>query len=165
MLPLMVRDGSLDPEASPWLAAANDLGYLIGAAAAASTLVAGRRWIQANRLRAWARCQIAMGLGAALPRIWLNPLTLACSALLIGGTFMVVTMLGLQEARSRAPDHVASAIGNMTAAFALGQLAGPLALKAGLAGSLNAGLRVAALGLMVSAAALWHLSRQSRTSP
>ena len=51
------------------------------------------------------------------------------------------------------------------AAAASTQVAGPLALNAGLAGLLNAGLRVAALGLMLSAAALWHLSRQSRTSP
>ena len=48
------------------------------------------------------------------------------SAVLVGGTFMVNTMLGLQEARARSPDNPTAMLGLMTAAFATGQLAGPL---------------------------------------
>ncbi|WP_081673241.1 YbfB/YjiJ family MFS transporter [Magnetospirillum fulvum] len=138
---------------------------VFGLAAALSTLCAGRRWIQSNRLRAWALCHIAMAIGAALPGLWINPATLVASAVLIGGTFMVITMLGMQEARLRAPDHAAAALGRMTAAFAFGQLAGPLVLSAAPSGSLHLGLQVAALALLLTAAPLWLLSQRNRTSP
>jgi hypothetical protein len=39
---------------------------------------------------------------------------------------MVVTMIGMQEARARAPANPTALLGLMTAAFAIGQLAGPL---------------------------------------
>jgi hypothetical protein len=67
---------------------------MFGAAAALSTLFAGAAWVQANRLSAWAFSHALIALGALLPSFWLAPLGLALSALLIGGTFMVVTMLG-----------------------------------------------------------------------
>ena len=68
----------------------------------------------------------ADGRGVALPTIWLSKETIAVAALLVGGTFMVITMLGLQEARARSPDNPTTILGRMTAAFATGQLAGPL---------------------------------------
>jgi hypothetical protein len=88
-------------------------------------------------------------------------LTLAASTALIGGTFMVITMLGMQEARVRAPQHATLALGRMTAAFAVGQLAGPLALVAAPASALNPALQAAAAGLALSAAPLWRLSRRT----
>jgi hypothetical protein len=133
---------------------------LFGAAAALSTLVAGAAWIQSNRLRAWAVCHAVMAFGALLPSIWLSPISLAASALFIGGTFMVVTMLGMQEARLRNPDRAAAALGRMTAAFALGQFAGPLALSIAPAGGagLSLALQVAAAGLLLTVPALWLLA-------
>jgi MFS family permease len=132
-----------------------------GAAAAISTLLAATRRVQANRLRSWSLCHVAMGVGALLPSLWLSPLTLAASTLLIGGTFVVITMLGMQEARARAPEQATVALGRMTAAFALGQLAGPLALVVAPAGALNPALQAAAAGLALSAAPLWRLSRRA----
>ena len=68
-----------------------------------------------------------MGVGVLLPSLWLNGLTIALSALLVGGTFMVITMAGVQEMRARAPRRRRRAlVGRMTAAFALGQIAGPV---------------------------------------
>jgi Uncharacterised MFS-type transporter YbfB len=52
------------------------------------------------------------------------------AACCVGGTFMVATMTGLQEARILAADHVSRLIAAMTAAFALGQIAGPLLVSA-----------------------------------
>jgi hypothetical protein len=140
---------------------------LFGAAAALSTLLAGAVWIQSNRLRAWAICHGLMALGALLPSLWLTPAALAASALLIGGTFMVVTMLGMQEARSRAPDRPAAALGWMTAAFALGQFAGPLALAALPAGGsgLRFALQAAGLALLLTIPALWRLSSNRKATP
>ncbi|MBV8662680.1 MAG: YbfB/YjiJ family MFS transporter, partial [Hyphomicrobiales bacterium] len=79
---------------------------------------------------------------------------------LIGGSFMVVTMLGMQEARARAPHQATAVIGRMTAAFAIGQLAGPLTLAFAPPGALNAALQGAAAMLALSAAALWRLARR-----
>jgi hypothetical protein len=133
---------------------------LFGAAAALSTLFAGGAWVQSNRLRAWAACQALMGFGALLPSFWLTPIGLALSALLIGGTFMVVTMLGMQEARLRNPDGAAAALGRLTAAFALGQFAGPLSLVVLPPGEpgLRLGLTTAGLALLLTVPVLFRLS-------
>ena len=48
------------------------------------------------------------------------------SALLVGGTFMVVTMVGMQEARRVAGPRARELIAAMTSSFAVGQIAGPL---------------------------------------
>jgi Uncharacterised MFS-type transporter YbfB len=77
---------------------------------------------------------------------------------------MVVTMVGLQEARAQAPGNPTVILGRMTAAFATGQLAGPLIaaaldlLPVGHVEALAHALQLAAFGLTASAAALWALS-------
>ena len=82
------------------------------------------------------------------------------SAVCVGGTFMVSTMAGYQEARGRAGSNPTRLMGLMTSAFALGQIAGPLssALLAHLPlfdeqTSLRAGLVVASIALV--AAGIW----------
>lgn len=131
---------------------------LFGATAAASSVLAG--WLQrhASRLRLWAASQAAMGAGVLLPSLWLNGTTIALSALLVGGTFVVVTLLGVQEMRARAPAHPARLVGRITAAFALGQIAGPVAsavlLQVPALGTrgLDYALQAAAAALLASAA-------------
>ena len=139
---------------------------LFGAAAALSTLLAGADCIQSNRLRAWAACHTLMALGALLPSLWLTPISLAASALLIGGTFMVVTMLGMQEARLRDPDRPATVLGRMTTAFAIGQFAGPLALSLAPANGagLTSNLQIASVGLLLTVPVLWRLATPRNTA-
>jgi predicted MFS family arabinose efflux permease len=48
------------------------------------------------------------------------------AALLVGGTFMAVTMAGMQEARRVAGSHARALMAAMTSAFALGQILGPV---------------------------------------
>ena len=68
---------------------------------------------------------LAPALGAAAwPR-------LLVAAVCVGGTFMVATMAGLQEARRLAGAAAPRLMAAMTAAFALGQLAGPVVVAAG----------------------------------
>ena len=55
---------------------------------------------------------------------------LAASAVLVGGTFMVATMAGLQLAREQAPANPTPLLARMTVAFAAGQIAGPLLVRA-----------------------------------
>lgn len=138
---------------------------LFGATAAASTVLAGWLMRRFTRLQVWAACQWLMGVGALLPSVWLNGATIAASALLVGGTFMVITLAGVQEMRARAPAHAARLVGQITAAFALGQIAGPvvsaLLLQLG-DGGLDLALQAGACSLFASA--LW-LSRRALARP
>ena len=141
---------------------------VFGSAAALSTIVAARYFGQANRLRVWAASHVLMGTGVVLPSLWLTPMMIATSALLVGSTFMVVTMIGMQEARARAPGNPTALLGLMTAAFAIGQLAGPVVsgvldlLPGGHRAALSLALQIAAFGLAASGAYLWRHSRPAR---
>jgi len=140
---------------------------VFGVAAALSTVAAARFLGRANRLRVWAASHLLMATGVVLPSLWLAPQTIAIAALLVGSTFMVVTMIGMQEARARAPGNPTALLGRMTAAFAIGQLAGPVVsgvldlLPGGHHVALAQTLQLAALGLAMSAAYLWRLSRRA----
>ena len=87
---------------------------------------------------------------------------IALSALCVGGTFMVITLLGVQEMRSRAPAQPARLVGRITAAFAAGQIAGPvvssLLLQWPALGSrgLAVALQLGALTLFATAFWLWR---------
>lgn len=144
---------------------------VFGAAAAASTLLAGRLFAKTSRVQLWAGCQFLMAAGTALPALWPSAASVLLSALLVGGTFMVVTMAGLQEARARAGANATPLLGRMTAAFALGQIAGPVSsallayrFPGTLEGALD-GIRAALLmAAAVLAASAWWLLRTQAAS-
>ena len=135
---------------------------VFGATAAVSTILAGRLMRRFTRLQVWAASQLLMGVGVLLPSLWLAGATIALSALLVGGTFMVITLAGVQEMRARAPAQAARLVGRITAAFALGQIAGPVAsalllqLPALGPRGLDLALQAGALGLLASGAWLWR---------
>jgi predicted MFS family arabinose efflux permease len=143
---------------------------VFGATAAVSTVFAAALMRRFTRLQVWAGSQFLMGVGVLLPSLWLTGASIACSALLVGGTFMVITLAGVQEVRARAPAHAAALVGRITAAFALGQIAGPvtsaLLLQVPALGTrgLALALQVAALGLLASSAWLWRRSAKSPVS-
>jgi MFS family permease len=130
---------------------------VFGAAAAVSTLLAASLLGHVSRRRVLAGSHALMALGCLLPVIHLSALTVLAAALLVGGTFMVATMAGMQEAKARTPGDPTRALGRMTAAFAIGQMAGPI-LSSALSGSaqgfggLFIALAVGALALLGSAA-------------
>jgi MFS family permease len=137
---------------------------VFGVAAAVSTIATARLFGHANRLRVWAVGHLLMAAGVTLPSVWLALVTIAIAALLVGSTFMVVTMIGMQEARARAPGNPTALLGLMTAAFAIGQLAGPVVsgtldlLPIGHYAALGYALQLAAFALALSAAYLWRHS-------
>lgn len=137
---------------------------VFGLAAGVSTLLAGRALRRWSRQQLWALSHVLMALGCLLPLASRAGPALTLSALLVGGTFMVATMAGLQQARALAPSHPAPMLARMTAAFALGQMAGPLVALAlawcwpALGTGIEATLLLAAGGLAASAA--WLLRRQ-----
>src|SRR3954469_14171313 len=66
-----------------------------------------------------------MALGVLAPALRMTVSTLLWCAVWVGGTFMVLTMTGIQEARRGAGAGGAPLIAAMTAAVAGGQLVGP----------------------------------------
>jgi MFS family permease len=137
---------------------------VFGFAAALSTVATARLFGRVNRLRVWAVSHLVMGTGIVMPSLWLTPGTIGVAALCVGSTFMVVTMIGMQEARARAPTNPMALLGLMTAAFAIGQLSGPVfsgiiaLLPIGHRAALGCAMQIAAATLVLSAAYLWSQS-------
>jgi hypothetical protein len=71
-----------------------------------------------------------MALGTAVILFSQAMWALAACAVLVGGTFMVATMAGLQLARECAPGNPTPLLARMTVSFAAGQIAGPLLVRA-----------------------------------
>jgi hypothetical protein len=102
---------------------------IFGAAAALSVAVVSR-WLSAwPRRKVWAVAQAVMAAGTLLPLLQQALWVLVASAVLVGGTFMVATMAGLQLARERMPSNPTPLLARMTAGFAAGQIAGPLLVR------------------------------------
>lgn len=155
-LPELARQLFDDPQVFGWA------WPIFGIAAAASTVVVAWGLKKANRLRVWAASHVLMAIGVVLPGIWASLVSVAIAALLVGGTFMVVTMLGMQEARARAQGNATVILGRMTAGFAFGQLMGLIASVAighfttNYSTALSAALALSAVGLLLSAFYLWR---------
>jgi predicted MFS family arabinose efflux permease len=131
---------------------------VFGAAAALSTWLAAR-WLHAvDNRRLWAGAYVLMAIGVGLPVAWPGLGAILIAALLVGGTFMVVTMAGLREARAVAPEATTAFIAAITAAFALLQVLGPLVVSTvvHLRYGFQASLLAATLVLLVAAVSLWR---------
>jgi MFS family permease len=103
---------------------------VFGLAAAVSTVVAAATLGNFPPRRSWAIGQVVMAAGVALPAIQVTLFSMIVSAVCVGGTFMVITMAGMQEARRVSGQSAQRLMAAMTAAFAAGQLAGPLTVTA-----------------------------------
>lgn len=132
-----------------------------GLAAALSVVLSQglqRRYNNVSLLGVWRVSQIIMAVGTLLPALWQSLAGLMLSALMVGGTFMVVTMAGLQVAASQVthyPKYNLSAL--MTASFAFGQLIGPLAALVATGKNIwLALLPVSAIVLLIGVALLWR---------
>lgn len=74
---------------------------------------------------AYALACLLQAIGVLASVFWLAPAGAILAALLLGGTFMGLTALGLAGGRRLAPNSAARVIAIMTAAFGLGQIIGP----------------------------------------
>jgi MFS family permease len=115
-VPAMAKNIIEDPAVFGWA------WPIFGATAALSTLFAAGH---GNR-RIWTIAALAMAAGVAAPLVIPGAAGILASAFLVGGTFMVITMAGMQEARELAGPDAPALMAAMTAAFAAGQIAGPL---------------------------------------
>src|SRR3546814_11657306 len=87
-----------------------------------STLLASRLFAAWERRKLWAVSQLVMAAGVLLPVIWSGMGAIIIAAVCVGGTFMVITMLGMQEAQAAGGRQAKRLIAAVTAAFAAGQL-------------------------------------------
>lgn len=141
-LPAMAKEVISDPGLFGWA------WPVFGVAAAASTLFAGAF---PNQRKVWMVATLIMALGVVLPLMIPGLTGILLAAVLVGGTFMVITMAGMQEARRVAAERARPLMAAMTSAFALGQIVGPLCVS--YFGSVDALLAAAAI-LVLSAAFL-----------
>lgn len=134
---------------------------VFGLAGAASTLIASRIAQRFSRPQVWAGAQIIMAVGVLLPAVWHALPAILIAAVCVGSTFMVITMVGLQEAQATVgPDGAKRQMAAMTASFALGQLIGPLFFSlthAWFNATLDFALVLGALGLLAGAAPILRL--------
>ncbi|MBI3369581.1 MAG: YbfB/YjiJ family MFS transporter [Burkholderiales bacterium] len=132
---------------------------LFGLAGTASMMIARRAQARFGPMRIWAVCQTLLALGTGLPQLSRSGAAIALSALLVGGSFMVATMAALQQARVVEPANPTPLVGRLTAAFALGQIAGPvlagMLTPVHIAGRSGIELALAPATLLLAATALW----------
>jgi predicted MFS family arabinose efflux permease len=149
-LPAMAREVIADPGVFGWAWPA------FGAAAVASTLFASRLARFMSPRAIWVGCHLLMALGVVMPLFVAGLPGILLAALLVGGTFVVITQAGLQEARTVAGAQARPLMAAMTSAFALGQILGPVtvSLLMGAQGSFARPLAIAAALLALSPLAL-----------
>jgi len=126
---------------------------VFGLAAALSTLAVAALVRRMGNRRLWVICHFIMAVGIILPVVTPGLPAIFAAAIGVGGTFMVITLAALQEAKRVAARSGTVMMAAMTAAFATGQIIGPLTLSAG-SSDFSSGLIVAAVLLAASGIAL-----------
>jgi predicted MFS family arabinose efflux permease len=119
-VPVMAKQVIEDPAVFGWA------WPLFGAAAMVSTLLAGALERVFSGRRLWMASACVMALGVAAPLVIDGLAGILACALLVGGTFVVATLAGVQVAREVAGGAAHVLLAAMTAAFAASQVAGPL---------------------------------------
>ena len=149
-LPMMAREAIRDPLIFGWS------WPIFGAAALGSTLLAAVWLGPIGNRRLWISSCLVMAFGVALPVFRPGIAATMIAALCVGGTFMVITMAAMQEAREVAGPHAKKLMAAMTSAFAFGQIVGPISVSylVGHGGKFSGALLVASALLTVSAYAL-----------
>ena len=161
-LPVMARESFASPIVFGWS------WPMFGLAAFVSTLLVSRLQARYSNRQIWATGHIVMAAGLLLPVVLPEIAAIAAAGICVGGSFMVVTMVGMREAhRIAPPPDVIRHIAAMTAAFATGQVLGPMMGSAWFAasGSLSGALVLTSALLLVSVFALVQPAAQPRRNP
>ncbi|WMD19034.1 YbfB/YjiJ family MFS transporter [Achromobacter seleniivolatilans] len=151
-LPAMAKEIIPDPAIFGWA------WPLFGLAAAVSCLLVPRLARGRDEKAVWQGAQALMALGMVTVAVWHHIAAVIVASLLVGGTFMVITQAGMLTARRAAKASAARAAAVMTAAFAAGQILGPL--LASWAEHWGAGLpQVLGAGAAMLALSAWRLGK------
>lgn len=120
-LPVMARAVVSDPMIFGWS------WPIFGAAAAVSTLIAIGLQRHVSDRHIWIGSQVLMAAGVLFPVLVSGIAGIVSAGTLVGGTFMIITMVGMREAhRLASPSAVRHLVVALTAAFATGQMIGPV---------------------------------------
>jgi predicted MFS family arabinose efflux permease len=155
-LPALAKEIVPDPRLFGWAWPA------FGAAAIVSTLYAARLSRRLSNRITWIGGHLVMALGVVFPLMVPGLPGIIAAAVLVGGTFMVITMAGMQEARRAAGPQARALMAAMTSAFALGQILGPMTVSL-LPRGFSPALILAASILALSALFLVKGDRRERT--
>lgn len=149
-LPVMAKKVIPDPLLFGWA------WPVFGAAAAISTILAAQLKQFLSHRTIWIGGCVVMALGVVIPLVAPGLSGIMMAALFVGGTFMVITMAGMQEARKVAGPHARALMAAMTSVFALGQILGPVIVSflVESTGGFTPALIVAAAMLVLSAVSL-----------
>jgi len=85
-------------------------------------------WIgsRIGAINAYTLATVILAAGVAASVLWVSPVGAILAAALLGGTFMAMTALGLAGAREMTDGDPRRVLALMSAAFALGQIIGPI---------------------------------------
>jgi predicted MFS family arabinose efflux permease len=150
-LPVMARETIESPLVFGWS------WPIFGLAAFLSTPWVARLQRRFSNRWIWAASQVVLAIGLLLPVVHPQITTIIIAGVCVGGTFMIITMMGMMEAhRIAPPGDVLRHIAVLTAAFATGQIIGPVFASAlhGATGSFSPALLITSLALLVTAAPL-----------
>jgi MFS family permease len=149
-LPVMARQFVSDPFIFGWS------WPVFGVAAAIAPLATAGLIRQIGNRRLWMLSHLVMALGVALPLWWASIFGIMASALVVGSTFMINAMASMQEAKAIAGPDASGLLAATVAAFAAGQIVGPIGVSLLSTGDdhFGAALLAASVLLVISAAAL-----------
>lgn len=119
-VPAMAKSIVPDPAVFGWA------WPLFGATALASTLLVAPWQSRLGARRVWMISCFVMAAGVAAPLVLPGLAGIVAAAVLVGSTFVVITMAGLQVAREVAGPGAPPLMAAMTAGFGVGQVIGPL---------------------------------------
>lgn len=135
---------------------------MFGAALIVGALGAARLPLHWDNRFMLAGCYVLQAVGIALGIVWPNAAGFSFGSVLIGLPFTAITLFAMREARVLRGEHAAALMGYATAAYGIGQIAGPLvaAPLAASTGSFSPSLWLAAAALVLGAAGLvWRAAR------
>lgn len=119
-LPLMARELVPSPEVFGWA------WPVFGTAAFLSTVLAARLQNRTTNARIWLISQVVLAVGLIAPVVYTHIASIILAGICVGGTFMIITMVGIREVHRLVPAADATRhIAWLTAAFAVGQMVGP----------------------------------------
>ena len=138
---------------------------VVGLAAIPSTAIWNRIGGRAGAWSAYGWACLLEALGVAVGGLWPNAAGALIAAVLLGGTFMGITALGFAAAHTQSHDQQRRSFARITAAFGVGQIAGPVVAGwlIDRTGSFVAPSLIGAAALMLAAGiAIWTAARLTR---
>ncbi|WP_042270999.1 YbfB/YjiJ family MFS transporter [Paraburkholderia heleia] len=137
---------------------------MFGAALIAGALLAARLPLHWDNRLMLALAYVLQAVGIALGIIWPNAAGFSFGSVLIGLPFTAITLFAMREARLLRGERAAALMGYATAAYGVGQIAGPLvaAPLTASTGSFSPSLWLAAGALVAGAIGLVWRARHTR---